>query len=417
MSRVAIPLPPFRKLEAALLKTTEFLAQELACPGRRPPQWSEFEWRVAQAVAALQGISALLSEVLQWTGPEHWQAFLIEQKTHTLLRQQRIAELLSRIDSRARDEGIGMVALKGAALLEIGVYSPGKRPMADIDLLIDSADLDASARLLKAIGYVESFETWRDKTFVPREAQGPVRFGERIENPIKIELHSRIAERLPFFETDITSLEFPRRLRAGLNAYPSVAALMRHLLLHAAGSMRARALRLIQLHDIALLADRMSSADWKELVDEGGGDRGVWWAFPPLVLTARYYPAAIAPSVIAAIQPDCPWLLRQVSRRHTLADVSWSKVRIQAFPGIEWSKSPREALRFAMSRIRPSRQALAELNDCVNAEPSLTGVSWYELSHGARILRWIFSHPPRVQTIFSVRSALGHEPLSRSDLT
>ena len=231
-------------------------------------------------------------------------------------------------------------------------------------------------------------------------------FGEHIDNPIKIELHSRIVERLPIFETDITSLEFPQHLHAGLNAYPSIAALMRHLLLHAAGNMRARALRLIQLHDIALLAARMSSVDWEELL-VGAGEQGLWWAFPPLVLTARYYPAAIPAAFIEATEPDCPWLLRQVSRRHQLADVSWSKVRIQAFPGIEWSRSPREALLFAMSRIWPSREALAELSHAATAQPSLAHIPWYGLSHGTRILRWVFSRPPRVQTIFSVRSGIG----------
>lgn len=409
VSQAAIPVPPMKRVQASLRDTTEFLARELTCPLTQPPQWNECEWRIAQAVSALQGVSALLSDVLRWRGPDHWQAFLAEQKRQTLLREQCIAELLARIDARARDEGIGIVALKGAALLATGIYRPGTRPMGDIDLLIDSADLERSTRLLTTLGYVESFTTWRHKIFGPRESRDRVGFGEHIENPLRIELHTRIAERLPVFETDITSLEFPRHLHAGLNPYPSVAALMRHLLLHAAGNMRARALRLIQLHDIALLAGRMSGEDWQELLDAGRGNRDLWWAFPPLTLTARYYPAAIAPSLIEATKPECPWLLRQVSRHHSLAEVSWSNVRIPAFPGIEWSRSPRETLLFAMSRARPSREALAELNQVVTAYPSLARIPWYELSHGRRILRWMFLRPPRVQTMLSVRAALGHE--------
>lgn len=408
--RVATPMPRFKSVEAALGKTTELLARELTCPANKPPQWNEFEWYVAQAVAALQGISALLSGALQWSGPEHWRAFLAEQKAHTLLRQQRIEELLSRIDSRMREAGIGVVALKGAALLDMGIYQPGERPMGDVDLLVDSADLNASTRVLTALGHAELFENWRHRVFVLHETQGSVGFGEHIDNPINIELHSRIAERLPIFETDITSLEFPQHRHAGLNPYPSVAALMRHLLLHAAGNMRARALRLIQLHDIALLADRMSSADWQELLDPGTAERGSWWLFPPLALTARYYPAALSATLIDTIAPACPWLLRQVSRHHLLTDVSWSKVRIPAFPGIEWSKSPREALLFAMNRVWPSREALADLSRFTALRPSLADIPWYDLSHGRRILRWVFSRPPRVQTMLSVRSALGHEP-------
>ena len=410
MSSEAIPLPSFIAVESALLETTEFLARELSCPGSAAPQWIDFEWRVAEAVAALHGISALLSDALRWTGPDHWQAFLAEQKTQTLLRHQVIAHLLSRVDSRARDAGIGLVALKGAALLELGVYQPGMRPMGDIDLLADGASIDVSTQLLTTLGYVESFETWRHTVFIPCDRPRMVSFGEHVGNPINIELHSRIAERLPVSETDITSLALPKPLHAGLNPYPSVAALMRHLLLHAAGNMRARALRLIQLHDIALLADRMSSADWQELLNMRAGSRGLWWAFPPLTLTARYYPAAIPASVVDTVAQACPLWLRQVSRQHELADVSWSKVRIQALPGIEWSTSPREALLFAISRIWPSRTALAELSHATTAQPSLTVVPWYGLSHASRILRWIFSRPPRVQTIGSVRAALGHGP-------
>jgi Uncharacterised nucleotidyltransferase len=406
----AIPVPSFGRVETALRGTTEYLAHELARPGARAPQWSEFEWCIARAVAALQGISALLSATLQWTGPEHWQTFLAEQKAQTLLRERSIAELLSQIDMQARRAGLGLVALKGAALLPYDLYPTGTRPMGDVDLLGRPCDVDAVARVLAALGYVESFETWRHKVFVPCAEQGTVSFGEHISNPVKIELHTRIAERLPILETDITTLESPRHLHAGLNAYPSRAALMRHLLLHAAGNTRARALRHIQLHDVALLAQRMSSSDWQQLIEPGAREHAPWWAFPPLVLTAHYYPGVVPAAVLAATERGCSRLLRRVSRRQRLCDVSWSKIRIPAFPGIEWSRSLREAGAFAKSRIWPSRQELLDLRRATTVQPALASIPWYDLSHGARILRWIFSHPPRVQTMHSVRTALGHRP-------
>src|ERR1039457_5960570 len=36
----------------------------------------------------------------------------------------------------------------------------------------------------------------------------------------------------------------------------------------------------------------------------------------------------------------------KLSRRQRLVAVSWSNVRIEAFPGIEWARTPQEALRF-----------------------------------------------------------------------
>ena len=101
---------------------------------------------------------------------------------------------------------------------------------------------------------------------------------------------------LPAIETDITSLLFPANARPGLNDYPSAASLMMHLSLHAAGNMRARALRLVQLHDIALLAAQFRADDWEELLAARFEDHGPWWAFAPMMLTARYYPTAVPPA-------------------------------------------------------------------------------------------------------------------------
>jgi len=39
-------------------------------------------------------------------------------------------------------------------------------------------------------------------------------------------------------------------------------------------------------------------------------------------------------------------------------------------------------------------------------QPHLRRVPWYQLSHGRRIVRWLVSRPPRVQTITSVAAAL-----------
>jgi hypothetical protein len=410
MTTSDIPVPPLKSVQAALCTTTEFLARELTSPTSEAPGWSAFEWRIARAVAALHGVSALLANTLRWQGPESWQRFLSDQRDHSVSRAQIISQLLLQIEVQARRVGIAMVALKGAALNEIGVYGAGERPMGDVDLLVRAEDMEATARALAACDYAEWFTSRRHRIFEPRVTKATTWFGEHIDNSIKIEVHTRIAEPLPIVETDITRQVFPQPAHAGLNQYPSLASLMMHLLLHAAGNIRARALRLIQLHDVALLAARMRPGDWEELLKAGADDCGLWWALAPLALVARYYPAAIPQSVIASLEPACPWLLGKVARRHQLADVSWSNVRIQAFPGIEWSRSAREALAFAMSRVWPSRVALVELQAATDNQPLASMTPWYGISHGARILRWIFSKPPRVQTLLAVRSALGFEP-------
>jgi hypothetical protein len=397
------------RIAAALRKTTETLAHELAFPTDNEPCWTEFEWQIARAASAMHGVSSLLHDRLRWQGPEHWRRFLGEQRRQSVARHGLIAGLLKAIDRRAQAEGVPIVALKGAALHASRIYAAGERPMGDIDLLVTQDNAQEIDRvLLHACDYELAFTTHRHRVFQPRikRALTDVRVGEHIDNTLKIEVHTRIAEQLPVTAADITPYLLPKPARAGLNPYPSAAALMLHLLLHAAGNMRARALRLIQLHDIATLAPRLTAADWEVLHTIRPDGRANWWAWAPLALTSRYYPATIPPGTLAHLRAECPWLLGRLAGRQQLVDVSWSNLRIEAFPGVEWSRTPREAFKFMGSRIWPSREARMELREGAAQIPASATVPWYGVSHGARILRWLFTRPPRVQTLLSVRAAL-----------
>ncbi len=306
-----IPRPA--ALEGILRKITETLAKELASPTQAAPNWSEVEWIVARAVAAMHGVSPLLSRTLRWQGPAGWTGFLEEQRAHTAKRHVRVDDLLLHLDHGAREAGVAAVALKGVALHSLGVYRAGDRPMADVDLLVRPADAHRTALMLESLGYVESFATWKERVFTCGE-QEPATLGEHSNNGVKIELHERICERLPWRITDISEHVFPQKARPGLNAYPSKASLMIHLLLHAAGGMAFQSLRLLHLHDLAQLSSQMSEEDWDAVLEAGErGDRP-WWAFPPLNLTSRYFPSKIPVSVLTALADDCPYLLKRAAR-------------------------------------------------------------------------------------------------------
>ncbi len=402
-STAAIPRP--NVLWAALFTTTETLARELADPTDRAPAWTDFEWRIAQAAAAIHGISPLLASSLRWRGPEGWATFLAEQRTHVTSRHSRIADLLAVINTKARCEGIELIALKGAALHEMGIYRAGDRPMADVDLLVRPASVDATARLLAALGYEQCGATWKHRIFLPPGAQAS-RHGENCGNAIKIELHCRLIERLPLSEVDISELIYPKHLCPGLNYYRSRACLMIHLLHHAAGAMSGRALRVIHLHDIALLATRLTAVDWEELTTQSADDQRLWWALPPLTLTARYYPNAIPPGALEAIRPSCSRMLARISRRATISQVSLSYPWVDALPALGWSTSIRESLSYILSRVRPPDWRTSEHRYAAKAELWATENSWYELSQFRRVLRWMVRRPPRAQTMHAVRAAL-----------
>ncbi|HEX5352812.1 MAG TPA: nucleotidyltransferase family protein [Rhodanobacteraceae bacterium] len=394
-------LPPLKTIRAGLGRTTEALAAELARPGSATPDWSELEWRLAMAAAVAHGVSPLLWKHANWTQPR-WRRFLGNQYEHVATRHRRIAALLEHMDTLACAAGLAMVPLKGAALHALGVYAAGERPMADIDLLVREQDVDAAARLLHEVGYVASFDHWRHRVFKPDAGKPPAVLGEHRDTPINIELHTHVRERLPVSVIDITDRILPRGSNPGLNPYPSRGALLAHLLLHAAGNICGRSLRLVHLHDIALLLRRLTADEWGFLHDGGA----CWWAWPPLLMVARYYDDSLPDAVLVGLARDCPLLLRMVSRRQTLSKVSCSELWLHAFPGIEWSRGVSNAARFVAGRIRPSAEKDQERKDMARTQLWLHDRDWVTATQARRIFTWLTGRAPRMDIMYVVRAAL-----------
>jgi hypothetical protein len=400
-----IVVPRAAELESTLGSVTERLARELESPSECAPDWSDYEWAVARAVAAMHGISPLLAVCLPWRGPHAWTSFLQEQRSHTLARQQRIQAVLVSIGEKAREAGVAVTPLKGAALHELGLYIAGDRPMADIDLLVRPSDAERMTALLATLGFGLSGVTWKERIFTPIDETAAAQFGEHSDNSVKIELHERICEKLPWRLTDVSEFIFPAKPRPGLNRYPSNGGLMRHLLLHAAGSMAFQGLRILQLHDIALLAERMSEADWNEVAQSPRASR-MWWAFPPLDLVSRYYKGRIPSHVLAAMKHDCSFFLRTIARRTSLIAVSYSHLWVKAFPGIEWSQSVFEMLRYAASRVRPGPDHMAHRARVAKTEAWARQSEWSRFSQSRRIVQWISARQTRPVTMNAIVAAL-----------
>ncbi|HEY8520471.1 MAG TPA: nucleotidyltransferase family protein [Gammaproteobacteria bacterium] len=399
-------LPPLALLAAALRRTTEGLAHALARPSADAPAWTDLEWRIARCAAAIHGVAVPLAHALEWRGPPAWEAFLVEQREQAARREARIDELVARLDEAMRTAGVACVALKGAALRALGLYRPGERPMGDVDLLVRPDDRAAAIAAIEALGYVPSYETRRHAVYRARVQTVASELGEHVDNPLNVELHTAVGEPLPLRFADITERVWPPRPQPGLNPYRDENALLLHLVLHAAGNMATRSLRLIQLRDIALLAARARDAACAATPAPGDGLERAWWAYPPLALAARYHPGRIPDDWLREPRRRCPPRLRHTADRWTLTDVSLSNPRIHALPGIAWARTPFEALAYARSRALPSRTARDEMARAVAARPELARAPWYDVSQTERILRWLWARPLRVQTMASVAAAL-----------
>jgi Uncharacterised nucleotidyltransferase len=403
MTAAASELPPMTRVQRALGEITEQLAWQLAGGAADTQGWGELEWRLAPAVAAMHGISGLLLRGIEPHAPASWKGFLEEQHTAIAARQRRIEQLLDAIATHAHTAGIAVLALKGTALCRLGVYVPGERPMADLDLLVRPADCDAAARICTRLGYRESGATWKHRSF-EAQGDGPAVLGERAEGALKIDLHTRIVERLPLAELDLTDRILPPRLNPGLNAYRSPAMLMLHLLAHTAGSMVHRGLRLVQLWDVARLAALMTVQDWQVLSETHGGGARLWWAGAPLIVAQRYVPLDL-PRCALELTQHGPWWLRRAARRRSLTAFSYSDARLNPLSGLIWARSPPELWRYLWSRLRPSAAQREQLAQLARTEPWASAPDWYAVPHGRRMWRFLTARTPRIETLLPVRAA------------
>jgi hypothetical protein len=267
--------------------------------------------------------------------------------------------------------------------------------------------VERATHALATLGFHESLRLWKNRLFVAREGSEPASPSENGECLLKVELHDRICEMLPARIVDLSEGVFPEQTNPGVNPYSSQAGLMAHLLLHAAGSIVDRAVRLIQLHDISLLSGRMSDGDWTRLLGSGRPAPLPWWTFPPLALTARYYPERIPQWVLGAARACCPWILSRVAARQRLSKVSLSFPWIEAVPGIAWTRSPGEALEYVASRIVPGKGVWSTREWASETEPGLSQRErqWLHVSRGGRIVRWVVSRPARPLTMRAIRIA------------
>lgn len=402
-------LPSLKIIKAGLERTTEALAADLGAlqPDAATPPWNDFEWKIACAVAVAHGVSPLLAGTSRWQHAR-WRAFLEGQRNHVASRHLKIAELLNGIDKAGLASNLPIVALKGSALHALGLYRPGERPMADIDLLVRDTDVTAATTILAELGYTKSYVSWKHIVFKPPSTHYIACLGEHRDTQINIELHTQIQERLPVSAVDITHRVYPRNPVPGLNAYPSLGALMSHILLHAAGNIRVRTVRLLHLNDIARIARRMTNADWAVVCDEAATGTA-WWALPPLQLTARYYRDAVPEVVLTRLRAQCPPMLRLVASRQSLTEASCSRLWVQAFPGIEWARSLKEAGRLVGERLWPSSAAIRERADAVLSFPWIQAHGSSRSDRSRLMLKRLVSQVPRLDTMYVVHGAFAHD--------
>lgn len=203
-------------------------------------------------------------------------------------REIMLLGALGELRAAAAKAGIETVPLKGAALLELGIYQPGERGMSDVDLLVRPRDLAGLEKTLAGLGYkpmANSADAW----YKPGFGSAP---------PAIIDVHTGL------WHIKNTDELFNWGLEAGpgsleLNLADLFLHAAAHPLLHH-GELTPRALQ-----DCARIAARAPGDGgkfWNAVARKAGiyGLRPVVW---PAVRRLAAGPAAVPESALAALKP------------------------------------------------------------------------------------------------------------------
>ena len=349
-------LPPPAKLQLSVSAITEWLVA-LATGSSRPnalasPGWSTTEWRYARVIAHIQGIAPLLNvRGAGLYGDEDWRTFLTQQYFRNAARNARILERFDRIQADATGRGIPLLPLKGVWLLRHVYDDHALRPMSDIDLFTPAEHEAGVCQSIESVGFRQVDRLDRHRIFVlPPNTIIDLR-GEHPDNPIKLELHTRLYDNVPREEIDLTPL-FAGLCQSTPAQPPSFVDVFVYAILHATDHMMKRTLRFITLHDLLLLSQRLLRAEWDEVQARLGAYGGAWWAYPPLKLLQRYVPDALAPDIAAWLETHTTGQLRQRVPGMTMTEVSFCNLRPAYVRHLMlWARDWRETVQYASERL------------------------------------------------------------------
>ena len=280
--------------------------------------WSPAMWYAARFSAQAHGIAPslyVLFKDLQILDhlDQNFHRYIKDQYFQNQKRISRIQEILHTLLSKANDQNITIMPLKGSILINAYYSDPAIRPMADVDLLVSPEDYDRLDLLLESMQY-HPFDSFDDGVYT--NVHNLVSLdGEHPENPIKIELNHKVGWPIGFLEFDITRLMWEKAQNCFLgyeSAYrPTQERLMLMLICHNAGNQFNGKMRAFQLHDIALVTKRMNAQHWSELITIVKEYQLERIMFPVLTVAKRFTDIEIPDGLIDEMMMHTPLTLQR----------------------------------------------------------------------------------------------------------
>jgi hypothetical protein len=378
--------------------------------------WNDDAWGAARWAIQVHGIGPLLHHTLAGkpgTEALHPQLrrYLAEQYR---LSSERVALLLGELAEllhACRAAGIDVLPLKGS-LLAAGYYAePGLRPMNDLDVLVHPKDEPSLVKLLAQLGYQPLARSWKHLLLARPEGRGPIVSwdGEHPANPRSLDLHIQLEEQFWGLRYDLTSSAWagaePGKLLGVEALLMRPTALLHHLAVHASSDAIARRIRLLHLHDIALVARKVDDQGWQQILGWAGEQREQRLIYPALAFTSRYYPVVPA-AVLNELRAGMPPALLRHLDESTLDRFSFCNTAPTLLgERLLWFRSGRERAAALRHMLLPDAGEIATWYPAL-ARPALLPLAYAR--YGAEIIGWAVR-----RALGQPRGKLAHTPQGR----
>jgi hypothetical protein len=262
--------------------------------------WDDDAWETARWAIQVHGIGPLLhAAITTWPDADalhpRLRSYLADQYRLSGERVALLLHELAEILRACRDARIPVLPLKGALLATSYYPGPGLRPMNDLDILARAEDEPRLLGALGRLGYEPIVRSWKHLTLARPAGRGAIISweGEHPANPRSLDLHTQLDELFWGLRYDITAAAWsgsdPGTLLGVETRLMRPATLLHHLAVHASSDTIARRVRLLHIHDIALVARAVDAAGWEQIL-AWARTQEARLIYPALALTSRYYP-------------------------------------------------------------------------------------------------------------------------------
>lgn len=322
---------------------------------------SEADWPSIYKAAHETDLAPLIHNHLKnhpndFTLPDPLRASLRKEYLETTARNILFQDELVHFLKAFSKEGIDVIVLKGAALMNEIYPKIGLRPMGDLDLLIHREDLDAAEKIADSLGYDP--DTAEDLTEdYSRRFRNEMTFIRRGPHPIRIEFHWQLLN----FGDEKCSLadvwecsrkqSFDGAIAHTLSPEHQIVYLCEHLAYHHClqGPLR--------YCDIAeSIKHHESDMDWEKLISLARKSRSlpaVKAIFPILI---SEYIASIPTEVMQSLQKESvPWasaVFFKMATNPGFTTTAHALMDFRAIPGIS------RKLQFVAGKFFPSKECL-----------------------------------------------------------